>query len=52
MRKVKLFQSAFEEDLEKLVNEFIQNKTIISISYSPVSVGSTFVSCICIQYEE
>lgn len=50
MTKVKFFSNSTQFSLEQEVNSFIQNKNIISISYSTHMVGYSIKHCCCVTY--
>ena len=52
MTKVKFFHSPNIYELEKEVNDFILDKDVVNVSYSPNTVGySTWYYC-CVLYRE
>lgn len=52
MQKVKFFTSGTAVGLEKLVNEFIKDKKVISVSYSAFQAGLAQWQQCCVLYEE
>lgn len=52
MKKTKFFVERTYFELEQKVNEFIQSKEIISISYSVATSGIITSHCCCVLYTE
>lgn len=52
MPKVKIFENDSRWDLEKDINEFIQNKQIINISYSAYKLGYSIYREAIVTYED
>ena len=52
MQKVKFFSSSSVPGLEKMVNEFITDKKIISISYGVMAQALYVLHTCCILYED
>ena len=52
MAKVKFFKTNSAWGLEREVNEFIQNKNVINISYTVAECGYGYIHCCCVLYRE
>ncbi len=52
MPKVKIIENYSRWELEKEINEFIQDKKIINIAYSTYKCGYTIYREACITYED
>ena len=52
MAKVKFFKTDNAMELENRVNEFIQNKDVINISYTVAECGYGYILCCCVLYRE
>ncbi|MBP0958879.1 MAG: sporulation protein Cse60 [Oscillospiraceae bacterium] len=52
MIKIKLFDSEYQRSLEREVNEFCQNRDVISVSYSTQLVGYSVFHYCCVCYRE
>ncbi len=50
--KVKTIRSSYESEFDKLVNNFIKNKTIIDIKFSVGSDYGSLKYCAMIIYKE
>lgn len=50
MSKVKFFMASSHGVLEQLVNDFIVNKMVTTISYTVQDLGHTAVHCCCVLY--
>lgn len=50
MKQVKFFRNEYQDELEKAVNSFINNKNVVSISYSTNSVGYSVEHFCCVVY--
>ena len=51
MSKVEMFYNDSQYNLEKEINYFIQNKKVISVSYSTTLVGYSVHHYACVCYE-
>lgn len=52
MFKIKLFNNEYQRSLEREVNEFCQNRDVVSVSYSTELVGYTVFHYCCVCYRE
>ena len=52
MFKIKCFYAAYEDNLEKKVNEFIKDKKVINVSYSLDGRYDYCHHSCCVLYEE
>lgn len=52
MTKVKFFEENLQRHLERKVNEFIQDKTVVSISYSTNTLGYNVYHYCCVVYQD
>ena len=51
MTRVEMFEHNSQYELEKIINDFIKNKKVISVSYSTVLVGYSVNHYACVTYE-
>ena len=51
MNRVEMFHHSSQYELEKLINDFIENKKVISVSYSTTMVGYYVNHYACVTYE-
>ena len=51
MSRVEMFSNNSQYGLEKAINDFIEHKKIISVSYSTTLVGYTVHHYACVCYE-
>lgn len=49
--KTKFFREDTSYELESKVNNFINGKKIVNISYSVVPYGYSYVHCCCVLYQ-
>ena len=52
MTKAKFFRADSERELEKNINQFIQNKDIINVSYTAAECGYGYIHFCCVLYRE
>jgi hypothetical protein len=52
MIKTRFFIADDAWELEDKVNEFIQNKDVINISYTVAECGYGYMHCCCVLYKE
>ena len=52
MTKTKFFKTSNAIELEGKVNDFIQNKDVINISYTVTEYGYDYIHCCCVLYRE
>ena len=51
MTRVEMFHNSSQYELEAAINDFIEHKKVISVSYSTTKVGYSVEHYACVVYE-